>query len=251
MSPSPPIILLPGIGLDDRLYATQRAEFPQIVVPDWLPPRFRESLPDYARRMAEAVDPAGPCYVGGLSFGGMVALEMSRHLDCRGCFLISSILSRDELPKWAKFLAPWAWMLPPRCDLLGAVAGTAILWTAGGLLPKRWKQFCTHLSKTRSPMLPWACRAVVRWTPSEPFRCPIYRIHGENDPILPYRGAGADHLVPRGGHLLPLSHPFVVSEFLRRGLEAMRIEEQAAPADATDVSWNDCIESGASARDAP
>lgn len=217
MSPeSIPIILLPGLGLDERLYASQKIEFPQIQVPTWLKPRYFETLPAYAERMAEAVNPNGPCYLGGMSFGGMVALEMSRHLDCRGCFLISSIRTREELPYWARFLAPWAWILPPRSDLIGVAAGTALTWTVARFLPRRWQQFCVHLSKTRAPILPWACRAVIRWNPSDPFPCPIHQIHGDHDPIMPIRNTRPDEIVTRGGHLLPLTHPFMISHYIRK-----------------------------------
>lgn len=214
-----PIILLPGIGLDERLYAAQTIAISSVTVPDWLKPTYFESLPHYAKRMAEIVDPKGPCYVGGVSLGGMIALEMSRHLDCRGVFLISSIRSRDELPYWARFLAPWAWVLPPRADLIASAAGTSILWTVGRFLPARWRLFCIHLSKTRATILPWACRAAVKWKPTEPYAAPVYHLHGDHDPIFPHHYTQVTQLVPRGGHLLPLTHPFVVNEFLRRGME--------------------------------
>lgn len=214
-----PIILLPGLGLDERLFSTQKIEFPGVQVPAWLRPRWFESLPAYAERMARAVNPGGPCYVGGMSFGGMVALEMSRHLDCRGCFLISSLRSPRELPGWAKFLAPWAWILPPRSDLLLAGAGAATLWTVGRVFPPRWQQFCLHLSRIRAPLMPWALRAVVSWKPST-ISCPVFQIHGDRDPIFPHGSPHSGVVVPRGGHLLPLSHPFAISDLLRQGIAA-------------------------------
>ena len=217
MPESLPVILLPGLGLDERLFAVQKLELPGLQVPAWLKPRYFETLPEFGRRMAQAVDPGKPCYVGGMSFGGMVALEMSRHLDCRGCFLISSIRSREELPVWAKILAPGAWLLPPRSDLIGAAAGTLLLWTVARLFPPRWQQFCVHLGKMRAPILPWACRAVVAWRPS-PVTCPVHQIHGDRDPILPHHQTRPDQIVPRAGHLLPLTHPYVVSNFLRHTL---------------------------------
>lgn len=221
MTDTPPIFLLPGLGLDERLYAMQRVEFPNLRVPAWLAPQFRENLADYARRMAAAIDPGRPCFVGGMSFGGMVALEMSRHLDCRGCFLISSIRSSAELPFWAKFLGPWAWVLPPRSDLIAAASATVVQWTLGRFFPPSWKQFCTHLRKTRAPMMPWACRAAVGWKPG-PVRCPVFQIHGDRDSVLPHRHTHPDLVISRGGHLLPLTHPFAVNDLLRRGIEAAR-----------------------------
>jgi pimeloyl-ACP methyl ester carboxylesterase len=218
MSANLPIILLPGIGLDERLYAAQSLAFPELRVPAWLRPRYFESLPSYAKRMAVTVDPGGPCYVGGVSLGGMIALEMSRHLDCRGVFLISSIRSRDELPLWARFFAPWAWVVPPRADVIASTAGKLTLWTIGRFLPARWRMFCVHLSKTRATILPWACRAAVRWRPTGKYAAPIHHLHGDQDPIFPHHHTQATQIVPRGGHLLTLTHPFVVNEFLRQGM---------------------------------
>lgn len=215
-----PLILLPGLGTDARLYALQKTAFPELIVPEWLPPKWNESLPQYAARMARAVDPGVPCYIGGVSFGGMVALEMTRHLNARACFLISTLRSARELPLWARVLGPGAWLLPPFTDRLLSWTGTALLNTMGRWMSSRAKTACTHLSKTRSVILPWACRNVVRWKPAPtPWPCPIFHLHGDRDVILPHRGTTPTQLVPKAGHLLPLTHPFVVNEFLRRSIE--------------------------------
>src|SRR5262245_12121006 len=149
--PTPlPLILLPGIGTDARLFALQKMAFPQLVVPEWIEPRWNESLPDYAQRMAAEIDPGGPCYIGGVSFGGMIALEMTKHLPARACFLISTIRSARELPFWARLLAPSAWLMPPFSDRIIALLGTTILYTMGPFLSASAKTRCQHLSKTRS-----------------------------------------------------------------------------------------------------
>jgi len=214
-----PLILLPGLGTDASLYAVQRIAFPDLIVPDWLPPRRNEALPDYAARMAAAVNPGGPCLVGGLSFGGMIALEMTRHLDARGCVLISSVMSPRELPRWMRWLGPYAWLLPRRTDRIVSLFGTALLKTAGPVLPSRLRQLCVHFSKTQGTMLPWACRAATTWQPStREWPCPVWHLHGDADPIFPHRWTRPDRLVPGGGHLLPLTHPFVVTAFLKEML---------------------------------
>jgi len=69
------LVFLPGLGADARLFDPQRAVFPEIEVPPWLPYREEESLADYARRMAATVTLSANMYLGGVSFGGMVALE--------------------------------------------------------------------------------------------------------------------------------------------------------------------------------
>ena len=90
------LILLPGLGADHRLLEPQRAAFPQLVVPPWIPPRKRESLPQYAARMAETVTPSRdvPLILGGVSFGGMLAYEMARYLKPDAVVLIASCRTR-------------------------------------------------------------------------------------------------------------------------------------------------------------
>src|SRR4051812_6760214 len=95
------------MGADERMFAKLRPLLPEIVVPEWIPPLPRETLRQYARRMAAHVDPGGPCVVGGASFGGFLALEMLPHLrDVRACVLIGAVRSPAEYPPWIRWLKP-------------------------------------------------------------------------------------------------------------------------------------------------
>jgi len=225
-TPDIPLILLPGIGVDARVFTIQQMQFPQLVVPEWLPPQRRESLPDYAARMAAACHPGRPCVVGGMSFGGMVALEMTRHLPAAACVLIASVKSADELPWTLRSLGVAAFVLPNRTDWLVAGFGTALKHTIGRVLPRRGQQLCNHLSRVRSPLIPWAWRASLRWRPSGDWPCPVFHLHGDADPIFPSRRTTPDKVIPNGGHLLPVSHPYEVNEFLRRCLQQVAAEAQ-------------------------
>ena len=112
---NPPIILLPGMAADDRLFRLQRDALAGLTIPAWIEPCGREPLIAYAGRLATWIDPGGPCFVGGASFGGMVALEMAVHLRAEACFLIASIRSGRELP----------WQLRP------PTTGLARAWATG------------------------------------------------------------------------------------------------------------------------
>ena len=52
---SPKLILIPGLGTDERLFERQRSAFPDLWVPPWILARDNESLADYAARMAEII----------------------------------------------------------------------------------------------------------------------------------------------------------------------------------------------------
>src|SRR5262245_19159901 len=88
-----PLILIPGMGADGRIFRAQHTAFQNLCVPKWITPLRNESLASYARRFAAIINPHQPCYLGGASFGGVVALEMARYLDVRVVFLIGSLRS--------------------------------------------------------------------------------------------------------------------------------------------------------------
>src|SRR5207244_10859524 len=121
-----------------------------------------ESPRAYAGRLAAVVDPGRPCVVGGASFGGVVALEMARHLDAVACILIGSVPSPTGLPRRWRMLRPVAMFGP---DALRILAAT------GKLLFRRFLDAGTlrrleKLSRPEAAFVRWAMCAVVRWRPS-------------------------------------------------------------------------------------
>jgi len=215
-----PLILLSGMGADGRLFREQRAHFADLITPDWIPHRRDDTLASYAERMAGHIDPGCSCYVGGASFGGMVALEMARHLDAKACFLIGSIRSSGQLPRRIRMLRPLAGLV------LGVCGGVPILFAkAAGPLTKRLlspaaNSMLHQLADTEKGFLRWASLAVLRWKPDpNAWSVPIHQIHGDRDRVLPHRLTTPDALVPRAGHLLPLTHPEAVNEFLERNIQ--------------------------------
>src|SRR5687767_15566975 len=106
MEDSAPLILLSGLGADERLFAPQREAFPNLIVPKWITPTPNESIQSYAGRLAQHVDPRRPCYVGGMSFGGFLAMEMAKHLQTTAIFLIATLRGPEELPPKFRMLKP-------------------------------------------------------------------------------------------------------------------------------------------------
>ncbi len=92
------LIMLPGMAADERLFEPQRQAISGLIVPPWIEPDPDEHLVSYAQRMASQIDPAGLVLIGGVSFGGMIALEMAYRLGLSECVLISSIRSPEEMP---------------------------------------------------------------------------------------------------------------------------------------------------------
>jgi pimeloyl-ACP methyl ester carboxylesterase len=214
-----PLILLPGMGADRRMFREQIAALENLVIPDWINPEAGQTLASYARRMAETVDPGGPCFVGGASFGGMVALEMTPHLDARACFLIGSIRSPRELPRRIRMLRPLA-TIAPRWTFRILRGPARAMLAAGPLIRPVARSALQQFVDVDKYFMCWASLAILRWEPSsEPIPAPVLQIHGDRDRILPHRLTRPDRLVSGAGHLLTMTFPQEVNEFLRSHME--------------------------------
>jgi pimeloyl-ACP methyl ester carboxylesterase len=210
-----PLILLAGMGADARLFEQQIRAFPQIVVPNWIPPQPDDSIASYAKRLADELKITGPCLVGGASFGGFVAIELARHVDARACFLIGSLRSPAELPFRVRALRRLgsATRIVP-FDFICRLAGRGVdLFGFCSAPPTR--RVLRQLSAADGAFLRWATRAVLTWQPEPPPPgVPIYHIHGDRDHVLPVSCTRADHIVRGAGHVLSMTHADEVNEFL-------------------------------------
>ena len=215
-----PFILLSGMGADDRVFAPQKVAFPHLVVPEWIDPFPGESLAEYGKRFAEKIDPGEPCFIGGASFGGMVAVEMAKHLDAKACFLIGSVRNADELRPLIRWFRPFrgvAALIPfPMIQFGCRIVDRCF----GGILKPFHREILSQGIQSDSALLRWATSAILAWdhTKEKVTNTPVFHIHGRIDRILPVGCVSPDKIV-EGGHVISLTRSAEVNEFLREKME--------------------------------
>jgi pimeloyl-ACP methyl ester carboxylesterase len=224
MASTLPLILVPGLGADQRLFHKQSVALENLILPDWLEPERSDTLASYAKRLAARADPGRSCFVGGCSLGGMIALEMSRHLDAKACFLISSIRSPKELPRHFRILKPLASAIPGPCGKLsaGLVPGVArmTLCAARRRSNAAIRSLLEQCAAADPWFMWWAAVAICRWRPScARWAIPVVHIHGERDHVLPHQNTQPDVLIRGAGHLAVMTHSSEVNTFLRKQME--------------------------------
>ena len=209
------LVLVPGLATDARVFHPQSAAFPHLEVPVWREPRRDESLRDYAARLAAGIRPDGPIVLGGLSIGGMIALEMARHLPVRRVVLIASCRHpravNRPLRAAERITRPWptAWYRP-LLPLAPLVVGR------GGSIRREDRRLLGRMAQeVPLDIIRWGARALLQWPGVERLSVPVSHIHGGRDWVIPARGVSPDVVVPCGSHVLTLSHPREVNEFLR------------------------------------
>jgi pimeloyl-ACP methyl ester carboxylesterase len=223
MSASPQLILLPGLGADQRLLESQRQAFPDLLVPPWIPPRPDELLPDYAARMAAAIAPLRTerLVLGGVSFGGMAAVEIARHLKPDAVVLIASCSTRRGLRvvyRAARGLWP---MLSLSVWNLAKLLSSPVARFTSETAPAQ-RDVLIRMFKEMDPrFMHWVVQAILSWDPAPLDGVPVFHIHGRHDLLIPARRVDADVWIPDGGHMINMTHAEAVNTFLRRVMDGV------------------------------
>lgn len=210
---NPTLILLPGLGADHRLFRWQQEVVPNLVVPLWPNPRPDDSLSTFAARLAASIPASDDLYVGGSSFGGMVALELAAMVRPKGVILIGSCSHPASISPLARQLRTLAKALPARTFQLRRWSLPLILPKFGRLSREDRDLFVDMARKTPGAFLKWGIEAMLSWRPAQ-LQAPIHHIHGSADRLIPLRLVRPDQVVDGGGHLLSLTHPQEVNAFV-------------------------------------
>ena len=216
----PRLILLPGLGADETLFDPQRAAFPLLEVPAWLPHESGESLPNYARRMAATITPSERYCLGGASFGGMVACEMVQHLTPppRALLLIASGRSGDCIAPHLRYFVKFATFLPERSFNAGQGLTPLFMQKFGRLTPEQRAWFGAMLAAVEAPFIRWGIAAITDWTGCDLGSLPVHHIHGNDDELIPCTRVKPDVVIAGGGHLINVTHAEEVNAFIAKHL---------------------------------
>lgn len=219
------LVMLTGLASTRELVEPQRRAFgPAMWCPTWPGTTDEEPLSSYARRWGHRIkprlDPERPTFLAGLSFGGLVAMEMAAVLQPRAVILIASYRSARLMPRHVRLAAAVLGRMP------GLLAQGLIPLSAWALA--RWEGLCERkrrlvVESTRGSVATrlWGMRNIRRWDFDERYAealPPIRQIHGGRDRLLP-SPEGVDQVIEDGGHLINFTHAERVNRFI---LETMQ-----------------------------
>jgi pimeloyl-ACP methyl ester carboxylesterase len=214
---SPKLILLPGLGTDERLFERQRSAFPDLWVPPWILPRDDESLADYAARMAEIIRErqTEPIVLGGVSLGGMMACEIARHIKPQAVVLIASCRTRRGIRGFFRAAGHLWPIVPSGAFKVAKFISIPALRMFGELMPEHRRLCAQMFSESDARFMHWAISAILNWNPAPLVQTPVYQIHGAHDRIIPLKCVAPDEILPHGGHLINLTHADAVNAFIQ------------------------------------
>jgi pimeloyl-ACP methyl ester carboxylesterase len=222
--PATRLVLFPGLGADARLFEPQQRKLSphvRVETPAWIEPeRDDEPLEDYARRMVQVIEPtrAGErLFLGGVSFGALVALEAARHIPAEGVFMIGGCRdSRAVAPffRFACHLAQWLPLPLLRGILHGAPAALMVFES---LNFEHTQLYSRMINDASTRQVKWSARALLNYrSRGDPPGVVVRLIHGQRDLLIPPKHVAPDYVVRRGRHLVALTKPGDVNKYMLR-----------------------------------
>ena len=208
-----PVYFVPGLAAGKEIFRNillPEATY-KVTILEWLIPLKNEDLSVYSKRMASLVTDPNAVLVG-VSFGGVVAQEMSTFLDLRKLIILSSIKTRNELPLRLKVAAKTlAYKLVPTRLVISASDLTK--FAIGPKTEKRLKLYQEYLHVRDKAYLDWAIKQMVTWKRQEEIKGVVH-IHGDSDPIFPIKNIKTCLQIKEGTHIMILNKGRVITEKL-------------------------------------
>jgi pimeloyl-ACP methyl ester carboxylesterase len=213
----PRLVLLPGLGADERLFHPQRRLRASVEVIKWTDPRPPESFRDYAHRLAGTIRSPRPYWLVGVSLGGMIAMELARLVEPSGVVLVSSCRSCAALPWWGRAGRVIVRAVPAAVQKWANLHVPGALRALGACQPCDRNLIRDMIRDTPAPFLQWGLAEALRWPGVGALNVPVYQVHGACDRTIPCPTC-ADEVIPGGGHLINLTHADIVNGFIERAL---------------------------------
>jgi pimeloyl-ACP methyl ester carboxylesterase len=212
--PSPRLFLITGFALDASAFSLLHLPPNRVRCLDLIPMEPGDTLAIYASRLIRQTDYQATDILGGVSLGGMLALEAARQHGTRALALIASATEPQFIRTVFRALSYVAPEAPEEFLRLvfGGVPKTlhrlGMMSDANrDMLAKVMAAFPIALLQRLPPM-------ILAWPGCQPV-APLHRLHSSGDWMIRFDGRGqCDGLLPGRHHLLTVSHPRLCRDFL-------------------------------------
>lgn len=211
------VYLFSGLGADKRVFQYLDLSGYNITYIEWIKHHEHDTIEQYAKRLTDQITSEKPILIG-VSFGGMMALEVAKFMGTEKIILISSAKNRNEIPSYFHSSGKTTLLeiIPNRF----MVQPTLIHYWLFGAISRHDKKLLDAIIRDTDPrFLKWALKKIATWH-NRTIHANLRHIHGSTDRILPHRFISCDATIEGGGHLMIVNRSEDVSRWVRAILES-------------------------------
>ena len=214
MTTKTPIYFVPGLAASPKIfdYLKFSKDTFELHYLEWLLPLSEdEPIEAYSKRMADLITDENPILIG-VSFGGIIVQEMSKHISTKKIVIISSIKSYKEMPKRLRIIQK-----SKIYKLFPTYAITSLegfyKYAFGDFAKRTVKLYQQYLSVRDELYLKWAIHQVLHWEQKKPLSN-ILHIQGDNDHVFPSKHIKNCEIIKDGTHAMIIFKGKKISEIL-------------------------------------
>lgn len=190
------VYAISGLGADERVFVNLGLEC-ELVHLLWIKPTKGESIADYVIRLSKGIDQSEEYGILGLSFGGLVAVEISKVLNPKFTILISSVEVRSELPFLFRLIGNIGIL-----KLIPSVLFRIPTFVATWLFGTNQKDLLKLILKDADLYFyKWSINELVSWRNTTRLKN-CFKIEGEKDKLLPPAKDRNSTVVKDGQHFM-------------------------------------------------
>lgn len=210
------LYIFSGLGADERVFQLLDFSGFSTTFIKWIAPKDKETIENYATRLLEQITTTKPILIG-LSFGGLIAVEVAKQIDTEKVILIASAKTKNEIPFYYRFAGRLGLhkLLPTRLLKNSNFITNWFFGTSSTFDKQLLKQI---LIDTDPIFLKWALDKVTRWT-NQTQTNNTFHIHGTSDRILPLSYVKCNSTIINGGHLMTLNKAEELNKIIRQEIE--------------------------------
>ncbi|MCX6351120.1 MAG: alpha/beta hydrolase [Bacteroidetes bacterium] len=206
------IYILSGLGADERVFQLLDFSGFQVTFIKWITPEKNERIEDYATRLLEQIPTSKPTLIG-LSFGGMIAIEIAKQISTEKIILLSSAKTKNEIPFYYRWIGQLRLhkLLPTYFLKHSNFVSNWLLGATSSFDRKLLKAIFRDC-----PLIftKWAIDKVVYWN-NQGIHDNLVHIHGTRDRVLPIRFVKCDIEIKNGGHIMTVNKAEELSKTIR------------------------------------
>jgi pimeloyl-ACP methyl ester carboxylesterase len=217
MKDLPVLYCISGLGADERVFQYLNLPTFKLVFVKWETPLPQETLEDYCNRLLPQINQQEEIRLMGVSFGGIIAQEISRLIPVKKIILVSSIKSPLEMD-WKM-----RWISASRLYTLfpARILKWMNLLTADYYFSVESKEESNLLRQiildTDLKFSQWAISKIMRWKHQETTTERIH-IHGNRDRIFPTGTIRNFTEVKNAGHFMIVNRAETISRLIQEEL---------------------------------
>jgi len=208
------IYLIPGVGANDQVFKNLDLQGYEIVHLKWPKHKKNESIQSYVKKLVPQIKTDTQPVLIGLSFGGIVAIELAKLINPYKIVLISSIKTHHERPLKLMFLNSLKFhrLLPGK---LVVQFRFWLNWLLGKLSSEEWELVELMIREANIEFNEWAVDQVIHWH-NEEVPENLVHIHGTSDRIFPSFYVRKAHWIKGGSHFMVVNRAKEISKIILR-----------------------------------